>query len=271
MSSPRIPPALIALGLAGLAVGAPFVTTWGAIALLGAFVAATAGLAWPGRRTPWARRLGWGVVILAPLLATTGFTIRVAAPNVVAAGQNAAGRMAVASLRTLLWAQDRFIERHGRAGLLAELAGTRPDGLKLPVPVVRGPYRQLTPTATGQAASDGGYLFQVWVVDPSGKTWGDGGPLPPAGARAWRACAWPQAKGTTASFAYCVDQHDDVVQTDNAGAHQGYSGLERPMPADAPTTAPPGLRLLPGTGADGGEWGWWRGKQTRRSKAADGR
>ena len=109
------------------------------------------------------------------------------------------------------------------------------------------------------------------MVDAQGKTYADGGPLPPAGAKAWRACAWPQAKGTTSSFAFCVNQDDDVVQTDNAGPKQGYDGLDRPMPGDAVVTGDHLPRLRRGTGTDGGQWGWWRDKRTRRSKAADRR
>ena len=92
MSANRAPLALLALGLSGLAVGAPFLTTWGAIPVAVAFLAGIAALAWPGTLPPLPRRLAWVVTLGAPLIASFAFTIHVAAPNVVTAGQKASAR-----------------------------------------------------------------------------------------------------------------------------------------------------------------------------------
>ncbi len=269
MNDSASPRHLALLGLALLGAGAPFVWGWGGVALVGATAAGVMAV----RRGPASapvRIAAWTAALGAPLVGLTAFTLNMAAPNVVTAGQKAAERMAVASLRTLLWAQDRFIEAHGRAGLLAELGGARADGAPLPTPLVRPAYRALQPTPTGQAATDGGYHYQVWVVDQGGRAWADGGPLPPAGARAWRACAWPQTRGATAGAVFCINQVEDILQSDNQAPNQGYDGLTRPPAADACVGTPASPRLTPGVGRDGGTWAYWRGKRTRRAKAADG-
>lgn len=255
-----------AIALVLLGVGAPFAGTWGlwalgAAAILGLFAASRGSSLAPAPR--WAAR---GVAVIAPLVLLAAFTARTAAPNVVIAGQKATERMAVASLRTLVWAQDKFIELHGRAGLIGELSGAQgvDGGPPVPVPLLRPPFRALKPTPVGQAAAFQGYLFSVHVGEAT-----DGrGPVP-AGARPWVACAWPIERGVSAAAAFCVNQDEDIVQTANDAAEQGYDGWRRPVTPGAWKTGAHGDRLRPGTGADGGAWTWWRGKQTRRSKAAD--
>ena len=57
------------------------------------------------------RRLSWGVLVTASLALLTTFTVRVAVPNIVSAGNAASDALAVSTLRTLMWAEDQFIAR----------------------------------------------------------------------------------------------------------------------------------------------------------------
>ncbi|MGK0362034.1 MAG: hypothetical protein ACI9U2_004354 [Bradymonadia bacterium] len=215
-------------------------------------------------RRGWAK-VGWTGVCLGPLLAMSLFTVRMAAPNVVIAGQKATERMAVAQLRTLLWAQEQFITHAGRAGLIGEMAGARPSPLS--APVLRPTFLRTIPIPGGTAATVSGYAFRVFIVDAQGKLHTDAAPdaLPPAGATHWIAYAWPEKRGISAIAAFCINGAEDILQTDNA---QGYTGADLVPTIDACPRGANG-RLVPGKGGDGGEWGHWRGKRTRRAKAAD--
>ena len=212
---------------------------------------------------------GWTGLCLGPLLGLGLFTARMAAPNVVIAGQKATERMAVAQLRTLLWAQEQFITHAGRAGLIGEMAGARTSPLS--APVLRPTFLRTIPIEGGTAAAVSGYAFRVFVVDAQGNAYTDGagpnqGALPPKGAVHWIAYAWPEKRGVSAIAAFCVNGAEDILQTANT---QGYTGAEAVPGLDACPRATNG-RLVPGVGGDGGQWDYWRGTRTRRGKAADG-
>lgn len=216
---------------------------------------------WAVRRG-W-KGLGWTGVALGPLLLVGLFTVRMAAPNVVIAGQKATERMAVAQLRTLLWAQEQFIAHTGRAGTLAEMAGAVPSPLS--APVLRPTFLRRVPVAGGEAALVSGYAFRIFARGPDGRVHADAGAPFPAGATDWIAYAWPERLGLSAGAAFCINSAEDILQTDNV--KQGYDGVRRPPAFDACPRAEG--RLVPGAGPDGGAWGYWRGKRTRRAKAAD--
>lgn len=207
--------------------------------------------------------LGWTGIAIGPLLLVGLFTIHLAAPNVVIAGQKATERMAVAQLRTLLWAQEQFVTHAGRAGLIGEMAGARPSPLS--APVLRPTFLRRAPVPGGEAALVSGYAFRIFVRGPDGTVYTDGGPEPPAGATDWIAYAWPEKRGLSAEAAFCINAAEDILQTDNAA--QGYDGLTKAPGIDACPRA--GGRLVPGEGGDGGAWAHWRGQRTRRAKAAD--
>ena len=207
---------------------------------------------------------GWTGICLGPLLAAGLFTARMAAPNVVIAGQKATERMAVAQLRTLLWAEEQFITHGGRAGLIGEMAGARPSPLS--APVLRPTFLRTIPIDGGTAATVSGYAFRVFVIDAQGRVHTDDQGAPPAGATHWIAYAWPSKRGISATAAFCINAAEDILQT--ANVVQGYNGAEHVPTLDACPRGGNG-RLVPGTGSDGGEWAYWRGKRTRRAKAAD--
>lgn len=216
------------------------------------------------------------VVAGAALALGAVFVMRMAAPNVVSAGMRASERAAVSTLRTLVWAQDRMIQRHGRAGLLGELTGARGVGGEAPgLPLVQGALRRLESGPHGEVGTAGGYHYVVYVLGEDGRPLGGPPGAPRAGARRWIAYAWPSGHGVSGRAAFCVNQHEDILQTANDAPGQGYDGTRR-MPAwDACVTSPtpPGEMpafLEPGVGADGGRWVRWRGTLTRRAREARG-
>jgi hypothetical protein len=255
---------IAALALLGL--GAPFASTWGPGPLAGAMLLGIYAAFRSRCLSPAARWTAWAVAAVAPLALLTTFTVNMAAPNVVSAGQKATERMAVASLRTMVWAQDQFIKRYGRAGLIGELVGAQgvDGGPPIPAPLLRPPYRDLRATPRGHAAPFQGYVF---AVHAGGAT--DQRGAIPAGTTQWTTCAWPQDKGVSAAAAFCINQDEDIIRTANGAPNQGYNGWQTAPAPGAWITGTHGHRLRPGTGADGGQWTWWRGKRTRRSKAAD--
>lgn len=226
--------------------------SWGTVLVAGALLPAALAARRASPRP--ARAAGLAVLVAAPLVLVAAFVIRHGAENLVTAGQKAAGKSAVASLRTLLWAEDRAVERHGRAALLAELV--RDD-------LMRPEYGQLT----GNAVTVGGYTYAVYVRTPDGATT-DGGAPPPAGALEWIAYAWPASLGASGTTAFCLNRYEDILQTDNAT--QGYDGAHKVPAWDACVADRASPRLTEGTGGDGARWTWWQGKRTRRSLATDG-
>lgn len=260
MSTARLAAAAVLLA----AFGAPWAAGWGALALT---LGAALGIAALVRGVGGPARAGaWGAAVGAPLALLTVFTLQAAAPNIVIAGQKAAERTAVSTLRTLLWAQDTFVSTYGRAALIAELSGARPVQPPLEAELLRAPFRTLVDTPQGAAADVSGYRFAVFVRTPGGVIT-EGGEVPP-GAVDWIAYAWPSKQGATGFAAFCVNRFEDILETTN---DQGYSGSARAPAWNACVVDPaaPELRLTEGEGGDGHAWRRWRGKQTRRAKAAE--
>lgn len=260
--------------LVAVAVGAPFVMAWGWIPCAVGLVLGIAALFTVPAGRKAERVASWAAAIGAGLALGIAFTVQVAAPNIVVAGQKAAGRQAVATLRTLLWAQDQSVEAHGRAALVGELSAARGFGAGHPldVPLLRDPFRRLKPGARGGVVDFGGYTYQMWVFGPDGARFTDaapGGPptAVPAGAVDWLAYAWPTDPGTTGYRAFCINRYEDILEATDGGR---YAGAERPPPWDACVTgAGPTARLGEGEGRDGGTWKRWRGKETRRGRASE--
>ncbi|MEZ4437268.1 MAG: hypothetical protein R3F65_33150 [bacterium] len=261
--------ALPLVALALTALGAPFASSYGAVACALGLVAGIAAIRRAAPHTP-GRTAGWAATIGAGLALGVAFTVHVAAPNIVIAGQKAAGRQAVATLRTLLWAQDQLVADHGRAGTLGELAAARPlDGAPIEPPLLRPPFKRLVPGRHGMTVDFGGYTYLIYVLDPSGAPTTDGpdatAPIA-AGRTAWLAYAWPTRPGRTGYLTYCINRYEDILEQQTGPA---YAGPEHPPGWDACVTgADPAGRLEDGAGRDGGTWARWRGKETRRSKAS---
>lgn len=263
---------LALLALLAVAVGAPFVMTCGWIPCLVGLVLGIATLFVAPAENTAERRAAWAATVGGGLALGIVFTVQVAAPNIVVAGQKAAGRQAVATLRTLLWAQDQAVKDHGRAALVGELVGVRGmgDGPPLDVPLLRDPFKRLKAGASGAVVDVGGYTYQMWVLGPDGARYTDARPgeppvsVPP-GAVDWLAYAWPTNPGTTGYRAFCINRYEDILEADDGVR---YAGADNPPPWDACVTgASPTDRLVEGAGRDGGAWKRWRGKETRRGKA----
>lgn len=169
------------------------------------------------------------------------FVLNVAARNVVTAGELAIEKQAVSFLRTVLWAQDKHTELHGRAGTLGEL--TR-DGTLL------GP--EFRPREAGYGVV-GAYAYDVFTSpDPSR----------PAEFLAY---AWPVEAGRGGGRMFCVDRHENLMMRD---ARPQPQALERPKnTACLAPGAEVGDRPEGGVGADGAVWSRWKGRETRRAKS----
>ncbi|MCA9540721.1 MAG: hypothetical protein KC620_17600, partial [Myxococcales bacterium] len=214
-------------------------------------IGAIATLRLPGRAP---RGIAWAVLVGASMALLVAFTLRFAAPNIIIAGQKSAERTAVSELRTLLWAEDQMVARADRAGGLGELATA---GL------LRTPFAHIE---AGTAAV-GGFRYAVFVLGPDGPVT-DGDPAPPAGAHDWIAYAWPDQRGRSGGFAFCINRFEDILQTENADAR--YDGRDkRPAWNACVTAADPHARQGEGTGGDGAQWARWRGRETRRGRAAE--
>lgn|GEM_PF-2761077 len=225
----------------------------GAVALLGLLPvggAATPWL-WAGATTlglvgavvagsgPWRRR-ALATAGLAGFGFMVWFVLNVAARNVITAGELAIEKQAVSFLRTVLWAQDKHVELHGRAGTLDEL--TR-DGTLL------GP--EFRPQANGYGVV-GAYAYDIFVSNDAER---------PADFLAY---AWPVEAGRGGGRMFCVDRHENLMMRD---ARPQPQALERPSSTAclAPGAAV-GDRPLGGVGADGAVWSRWKGRETRRAK-----
>jgi len=266
---------IASLALLAAAIGAPFVMQWGWIPCLVGLVLGIVTLARvPAERTA-ERRAGWAASIGAGVALGIVFTVQVAAPNIIVAGQKAAGRQAVATLRTLLWAQDQAVAGHGRAGTIGQLAGVRDmrDGRPLDVPLLRDPFKRLQRGKSGAVVDFGGYVYQMWIFGPDGARSTDAQPgeaptVVPDGAVRWLAYAWPSNPGTTGYRAFCINRYEDILEAVDGSR---YAGPDDPPAWDACVTGAAATdRLVEGVGRDGGAWNRWRGKETRRGKATAG-
>ncbi len=221
--------------------------------------------------SPRWRAVAWVAGITVLLVVVAAFTVRVAGPNVVGSGQKATEKAAIWTLRNLIWAQDLLIRHRGRAGVFAELAGTRGvDGRPpLEAPLVREPFAALQRGPHGEVAALSGYHYAVFVEAAGGAPATDGAGTPAPAARRWVAYAWPSRRGVSGLAAFCIDQDENILETANDAPGQGYDGLARVPAWDACLAAtgeglPDGLE--PGTGRDGGAWARWRGRQTKRAR-----
>lgn len=215
--------------------------------------------------------LAWATLSTAALVLLAVFTVRVAVPNIVSAGNSANHTLAVSTLRTILWAEDTFARQTGRAGNLVELAGQssagHPSAPDLAPSALLRP--ELAPLEGGISVYSG-YAYRIYVAGPGGTGLSD--PLAPglAGSRAFLAYAWPVLPGKSGLRIYCLNEHEDILEADLSARTPPYAGFERPPAWDACLS--PGARLgdraVPGTGADGAPWRLWKGRPTRRSRGA---
>ena len=199
----------------------------------------------------------WGLVgCVAALL--VGFTLRVAAPNIVVAGQLASGKAAVSTLRTILWGQDRALDQTSTVLPLSELTGETRGLLD----------RNLRPDSDGVART-GGYAYAVYTRDAQGKVTRTA--LEPGKGKTFLAYAWPLVVGATGLRMYCLNEFEDILEADapQLAPKSGPSKREPAPPAFDACLSPGadfGERPREGVGADGATWRLWKGRQTERAR-----
>lgn len=255
------------LSLSLLLTGAGALLPEGFWLCLPAFALALAALRRPPAQAP--RGLSWVALWAAALVLLTVFTVRVAVPNIVSAGNSANHGLAASTLRTLLWAEDQLVAKAGRVGTLGELAGRVPvaGAPPLEVPLLRA---ELAPLAAGVSVFSG-YAYRIYVEGEGGEPATDGQGRPRAGARHFLAYAWPVLPGKSGLSLYCLNEHEDIFQAQVAARPEPYSGLQR-QPAWNACLAPGaklGDRPVEGVGADGARWTRWKGRPTRRAKQGE--
>lgn len=227
-----------------------------------------------GRSRPF--RIAIWAAVPAMLYSLFLFAAEEATPGIVEGGRRQQVKQALYHLRKICFAQDMARQQAfwdpdsdgiGSAAPLDALSGHipfRPDGpkqlglLRLP-PAVPGP--------NGFVSQVDGYAIAVYIPTLSGEA-----SAQPNAAfdderaeRRWIAYAWPLAKGTGDRSVLYIDEHEQILISDNMGTQQQYFGLDR-MPAfDAALSAssidaigPAGER-----GQDGGIWLPWRNKKPR--------
>ena len=187
--------------------------------------------------------------------------------NIVGSGQKFSARMAVSTLRTLLWAEDQCIHYKKQACLFEELNHSQPvKGLK--TSLLRLEFNRLATTSDGVKVGQAGQYY--YALYPQ-KQWQDAG---------WIGYAWPANDPTLATF--CIHHREEVLEQSHRG---GYVGLSQRPPAYAcfgdlhhnpnpPLTVemkqaiaqdkkpPPPVHM----GGDQTQCHRWRGKRTRRAK-----
>lgn len=261
MNGPAVVLAVLSTAVGAATGGSAGVALLAAGALLGAFGALRKPA--PPRMV---RVVGGAVAGAAAFALMVLFTLRVAAPNIVESGNQANENLAVSMLRTVLWAQDLAVQERGRAGLLGELAAVEPFGEApaLSAPLLREQFGQTLAAAVGRVATFSGYHYSIFVAGEGSVAATDGVGRPRAGSTAFVAYAWPVRPGESGVSAFCVNEHEDIFETDNAATTQRYAGVARVPSWDA-CPAAGGLGAADSAG-DGGQWSRWRGRTTRRAR-----
>lgn len=241
------------------------------LALPAAFLTFLAYLSLPS--TDGARRRLWRVALIAASVASGVGLVRFVAlealPGMVARGDEAQERSAVARLREILFAQDLMRTKGyvdpdhdgvGSAGRIGELQGRSPlrGGRLLAPPPLNPAFGTPETTRTGPALDAGGYLFIVCVPRRGGGLTADpDAPVDEEKAeRRFIAYAWPRASGRTVHAAYAIDEHERILVSPNVEPGKPnephFAGPSFPPPCDA--------AVARATRAD---WKPWRGKKPR--------
>ncbi|MFN3199055.1 MAG: hypothetical protein ACE366_11710 [Bradymonadia bacterium] len=253
-------PAAAIAAFAAIGVGFAFFFEWGVYALFAAPL-----IAIPAIRSGQSlyQRLGW-VALGLGLTGGLSYLTFLSAANVKSHGIKSSERYAVGNLRALVIAQDHMLRLYDTPGSLAQLLAQTPleDGrtvsnIMLPMKFVPKHFDQ-GPRKIAVAPVDG-YMIAIY------KSGHDG--VPAGAGKRWMAYAWPMRINATGLKAYCITPEEDIFET--ANTEQRYEGLERVPDWTACLQGGFFDRPKDGIAGDGAEWHRWRGKGTRRSKAAD--
>jgi hypothetical protein len=249
-----------------LSLAASFFSLLALPALVGTFIAFVAASRLPGAR----KRANYALLAVSGALSVFAFVRFLkteAVAGIVQGGTRATEGRAVSRLREILFAED-VMRRHatwdpdgdgiGSAGLLGELTGELGVRGHLPLvpPLLEGIPRAQT-TSLGPAHVVAGYYFAVCLPTR------DGGfsALPEAAfddeasERRFLAYAWPVAENLGLSYAFMLDEHENILQ---AEAKRGKrSGFDAPRCDDA---------VAPSSRQD---WAPWQKKKPRERLPGD--
>ncbi len=241
------------------------------LALPAAFLTFIAYLSLPSGQSD--RRRLWHVTLLVAAVASTAGLVRFVAlealPGMVAGGDEAQERSAVARLREILFAEDLMRTKGyvdpdhdgvGSAGRIGELDGRSPlrGGRVLDPPPLNRAFGTPETTRTGPALEAEGYLFIVCVPKQGGGLTADTKTAvdEEKAERRFIAYAWPRAAGRTIHAAYSIDEHERILESRNVEPGKPnephFAGPGFPPPCDAV--------VAPATRTD---WKPWRGKKPR--------
>jgi len=225
---------------------------------------------------------GFTLIELMVVTAVIATIASIAIPNLLGARVIANETTAAATLRTLSSAQAQFQasvridtdeDGVGEFGYFGELSGAtgvrdRTGGVTGPAittPILSATFR----TVRNGVVNRGGYLFGLFLPDavgvgvPEAASGGsDPGNLPGRdhAETTWCCYAWPTTKGVTGTRVFFMNESGDVVQSNNLGANQSYSGVGAAPEPDAAFVSPAmddsilGTVAVGTTGADGGRW-----------------
>lgn len=141
----------------------------------------------------------------------------------------ATSKRAVSLLREILFAQDALRrygmidpdgDKVGSAARLGELCGSDPargrERLKTPPLSIR--YTPRTITRSGPANEQEGYLLLICLPGTKASSWVTY-PTDPVdeelAERRWVAYAWPAAEGLGHEAAYFINEHEEILESDN--------------------------------------------------------
>lgn len=220
-------------------------------------------------------RFAWflAVSLLFTTVGLVRFVFGEALTGITEARGRATGKKAVSLLREILFAQDaarRYAmidpdgDGVGSAARLGELSGTDPARMKksLSTPPLALRYTPRVATKSGPASEQEGYLLLICLPGASPGTW----VTHPSEAvdeelaeRRWVAYAWPVAEGLGHETAYFINEHEEILESENQSEGQlRLVGSQRsPQCEDA---------MQPQTSS---HWRPWSGKKRREILPGD--
>lgn len=232
----------------------------------------------PGRRADAVARGGRpGFTLIELLIVVTVIVIiiSIALPNLLASKLNANETSSIQTLRTISAAQAQFKTRNavdsdsdgvGEYGYLAEMSGLvlpRSGGAAIQPPSLSGAFRVFNNGRVNRS----GYYFRLLLPASDGRGIAEaagGGfdpgdpPDPDLSETVWACYAWPSNEQITGLRIFFINQAGDVIQSDNTGTLQMYSGDRGPEPGAAFTSGAidkiTGVLAIGTTGNDGGVW-----------------
>lgn len=219
---------------------------------------------------PTGRQRGFTLIELLIVVTILAIIASIALPNLMSARSNANEKALVATLRSLVTAQqlartnamiDMNNNGHGEAATFEELAGSMP--LRGTVNYLRPAYLSASlgnPDADGHVLTRGFYIA-MYLPDAVG----DGLVATPANLASispsqaenyWVAIAWPRDRSTQGHATYFVNGMGDIMQSQQA-SYSGKTSVPPPGCAllGVPATAINTSRVAANTiGADGNLW-----------------